>query len=152
MEGVTTDRMAAARLQKVDAVCTGVGDEGRQRERLARWQKVGVCLQAPSTKVQLAVVRSAMQNFDSITYFLTGGEREGVGVAKLPRRLALLLKPGMSLGKKRAVATEFFSLRPGCVGPFGARLQSLFPSADDGLSPLAEATPTVWLRSMLWTT
>lgn len=108
---------------------------------------MGVGEESTSSEETLRFVRRHCVGFSSGVY-----KRLEVRLRSFPLRLALLLKPELPLEKKRLVATEFLLLRPCCVGPFGARLQSLFPSTEDLLSPHAEATLTVWLRSMLWTT
>lgn len=240
-QGLRQDEDASERLREVDPAAIGAGDADRQHEHHARVQKVRMWLSNPATKFQVSVLCLVMQNFDALTYFLMGGEREGDGDARAPRRpgtlprceepiplpqvvarvhrmqagfanllsswgeagtpaytllesmgfgqgdvgdegallfvrrhcvgfsagiykrlevrlrslplrLAILLNQDLAVEQRAAVASEFLSSRPCCVGPFGARVQKMFDTVESLLSPTAGATIAVWLRSLLWTT
>lgn len=240
-QGLQQHGEAVERLQKVDPASIGAGEADKQHEHHARVHKVQAWLSGKNTKLQVTILCFITQNFDSLTYFLMGGEREGDGESRAPRRpgtlpkceepiplgelvtrvlrvqagfakllltwaadgaphqalldlmgftpedvsrddslrfvrrhcvgfsagtykrievrlrafplrLAVLLNDQVPPPERVAIAEEFLSMRSCCVGPFGARLQQLFPTVAELSSPCARATLSVWLRSLLWTT
>lgn len=75
-----------------------------------------------------------------------------VRLRSFPYLLAILLDNTISPERRRAVAAAFLRLRPCCVGPFGEKLQVLFPTPEALLSAAGLACIRVWLRCMLWST
>lgn len=86
LHGLRRDEAAEERLRQVDPATIGAGDADRQHEHQARVSKVRAWLQKPDTRFQVVLLSLAMKNFDALTYFLMGGEREGEGEARRPRR------------------------------------------------------------------